>query len=385
MNVPFLDLQAQYASIREVVEPRLLQLCASQGFVLGPEVLALEEEIAKYVQATHAIGCASGTDAITLALMSCDIGRGDEVIVPSFTFMATGGAVALRQATPVFVDIQPHSFNIEPAAVEAALTARTKAIIAVDLYGQCADMQAIVKIGSRHGVPVIEDAAQSIGAEHRGRRAGGIADLTTFSFYPSKNLGAFGDGGMISTNSDAHAARLRQLRVHGETSRYVHDLIGTNSRLDALQAAVLRIKLKELDSWVQRRQAHALAYQQQLLDAGMQEYLRVPEATPESTRHVWNQFTLRVRGKDAPRGGQEAAPVRDALRAYLSDQSIGSAVYYPIPMHQQKCFAYLPSVQLAETEKASQDVLSLPLYPELRDEQRNYVVENIVTFFRKAS
>jgi dTDP-4-amino-4,6-dideoxygalactose transaminase len=368
MQVPFLDLQAQYASIRAAVEPRLLDLCASQGFVLGPEVQALEAEIAAYTGSRHAIGCASGTDALILALMSCDVGPGDEVIVPSFTFMATGGAVALRHATPVFVDILPASFNVDPAAVEAAITSRTRAIIAVDLYGQCADMQAICDIGARHGVTVIEDAAQSIGAEHRGRRAGGIADLTTFSFYPSKNLGGFGDGGMITTKDDAHAERLRRLRVHGETARYVHDLIGTNSRLDALQAAVLRIKLQHLDDWVVRRQAHARAYRQQLLDAGLQDRLVLPETSAHATRHVWNQFTLRV-------------PQRDALRQHLTEASIGTGVYYPIPMHRQKCFASLPPVSLPATEAASREVLSLPLYPELREEQRQHVVRSIVDFF----
>jgi dTDP-4-amino-4,6-dideoxygalactose transaminase len=346
-------------------------------------VQALEEEIAHYVEATHAIGCASGTDAITLALMSCEIGPGDEVIVPSFTFMATGGAVALRHATPVFVDIEPDSFNVDPDSVEAAITARTKAIVAVDLYGQCANMQAIQKVAAQHNVMVIEDAAQSIGAAHRGRRAGGIADLTTFSFYPSKNLGAFGDGGMITTNSDMHAARLRQLRVHGESSRYVHDVIGTNSRLDALQAAVLRIKLQKLDAWVASRQAHAAAYRQELLDAGMQDHLVLPQAASHATRHVWNQFTVRLRaGAGAGEAAASASATRDALRSHLSDRGIGSGVYYPIPMHHQKCFAYLPSVVLPETEKASQDVLSLPLYPELRDKQRQFVVETIAAFFR---
>jgi dTDP-4-amino-4,6-dideoxygalactose transaminase len=267
------------------------------------------------------------------------------------------------------VDILPDSFNVDPDALQAALTSRTRAIIAVDLYGQCADMQTIGDIASQHGVAVIEDAAQSIGAEHRGRRAGGIADLTTFSFYPSKNLGGFGDGGMITTNDDAHAERLRQLRVHGETARYVHDLIGTNSRLDALQAAVLRIKLQHLDDWVQRRQAHAQAYRQQLLDADLQDHLTVPEAASHATRHVWNQFTLRVKR-------------RDALRQHLTEASIGTGVYYPIPMHQQKCFAHLPSVVLPETEAASREVLSLPLYPELREEQRQHVIDSIVGFFR---
>lgn len=369
MQVPFLDLQAQYAGIRSDIEPRLLELCASQGFVLGPEVQKLEEEIADYTQSRHAIGCASGTDALILALMSCGIGPGDEVIVPSFTFMATGGSVALRHATPVFADILPDSFNLDPASVEAALTPRTRAIIAVDLYGQCADIEAIGAIAARHGIVLIEDAAQSIGAEHRGRRAGGLADLTTFSFYPSKNLGAFGDGGMITTNDDAHAERLRRLRVHGETSRYVHDLVGTNSRLDALQAAVLRIKLQHLDDWVERRQAHAAAYRQQLLDAGLQDHLTVPTVSSHTTRHVWNQFTLRVEQ-------------RDALRQHLTDAAIGTGVYYPIPMHQQKCFASLPQVTLPETEAASRQVLSLPLYPELRDEQRRHVVDSIVGFYR---
>jgi len=369
MRVPALDLQAQYATIRDEIEPMLLDLCASQRFVLGPEVESLEREIADYVRAPHAIGCASGTDAIVLALRALGIGPGDEVVTSPFTFFATAGAIALVGARPVFADIEPASFNLDPERCEAALGARTRAIIAVDLFGQCADMTAILDIARRRRLPVIEDAAQSLGAEHRGTRAGAMT-LTTFSFYPSKNLGGFGDGGMITTSDDDEARVLRQLRVHGESSRYVHERLGQNSRLDALQAAVLRIKLRHLDAWTEARQERAAAYGQLLARPGLRDVVRTPSAAPHATRHVYNQYTVRVRD-------------REALREALAERGVGTAVYYPIPLHLQPCFRDLghEAGDFPESEKAAGEVLSLPLYPELTPEQQAFVADSIANFY----
>jgi dTDP-4-amino-4,6-dideoxygalactose transaminase len=369
MRVPALDLKAQYATIRDEIEPVLLELCASQYFVLGPEVEALEREIAAYVHAPHAVGCASGTDALVLALRALGVGPGDEVVTSPFTFFATAGAIALVGARPVFADIQPASFNLDPERLEAALGPRARAIIAVDLFGQCADMTAILEVAARHGVPVVEDAAQSLGAEHRGLRAGSMT-LTTFSFYPSKNLGGFGDGGMIATSDDEQAHILRQLRVHGESSRYVHERLGTNSRLDALQAAVLRIKLRHLDRWTEARQEKAADYTKSFVKLGLQNVVRVPHVEPHATRHVYNQYTVRV-------------PAREALRAALAERGVGTAVYYPIPLHLQPCFRELGfrAGDFPESEKASGEVLSLPIYPELTSQQQSLVVEGIADFY----
>ena len=369
MRVPALDLKAQYATIRDEIEPVLLELCASQGFVLGPEVDALEREIAAYVGAPHAIGCASGTDAIVLALRALGVGPGDEVVTTPFTFFATAGAIALVGARPVFADIEPSSFNLDPARCEAALGPRTRAIVAVDLFGQCADMRAILEIARRRRVPVVEDAAQSLGAEHRGARAGAMT-LTTFSFYPSKNLGGFGDGGMITTADDEQARVLRQLRVHGESSRYVHERLGQNSRLDALQAAVLRIKLRHLDEWTAARQERAARYTESIARPGLRDVVRLPRVSEHATRHVYNQYTVRV-------------PDREGLRAALAERGVGSAVYYPIPLHLQPCFRDLgyAAGDFPESERAAGEVLSLPLYPELTAEQQAYVVDCIASYY----
>ena len=368
MRVPLLDLVAQYETIRAEIEPRLLRICAEQAFVLGPEVTGLEAEIASYVRAPCAVACASGTDALILPLMVRGIGPGDEVITPSFTFMATAEAVALRGAMPVFVDIEPGTFNLDPDRLEAAITPRTRAIIAVDLFGQCAAMQPILEIARRHDLFVIEDAAQSIGGEHDHRRAGEMADFTTFSFYPSKNLGAFGDAGLVVTPDADAATRMRQLRVHGETSRYVHAHVGTNSRLDALQAAVLRVKLRHLDRWTELRQSHAQEYGRHLAACAG---LALPVIHPASTRHVFNQFTVRARD-------------RDGLRAFLHERGIGTGVYYPVPLHRQACFAELARrVDLPETDRAAAEVLSLPMYPELQADQRAWVVESIAAFYER--
>jgi dTDP-4-amino-4,6-dideoxygalactose transaminase len=372
MRVPALDLKAQYATLRSEIEPVLLGLCESQSFVLGPEVEALETEIAAYVRAPHAVGCASGTDALVLALRVCDVGPGDEVVTTPFTFFATAGAVSLLGARPVFVDIEPSTFNLDPERLERALGPHTRAILPVDLFGQCADMTPILEVASSRGIPVVEDSAQSLGAEHNGRRAGSMADVTTFSFYPTKNLGGFGDGGMIAVLDDERARLLRQLRVHGESSRYVHERVGTNSRLDALQAAVLRVKLRHLDEWVSSRQRHAKDYTAQIEERGLQSQLQVPQVAPYATRHVFNQYTVR-------------AQERDALREHLSTRGVGTAVYYPLPLHEQPCFRDLGLRRgdFPEAELAAAEVLSLPVYPELTPEQLEYVVDCVSEFYAK--
>ncbi len=322
------------------------------------------------MRAPHAIGCASGTDALVLALAAADVGPGDQVITSAFSFIAGAEAIRLRRAQPVFVDIDPSTFNLDPDALELAITPKTRAILAVDLFGQCADMKAVQGIGELHGATVIEDAAQSIGAEHRRQRAGEIAHITTFSFYPTKNLGGFGDGGMLTTRSRETAAKLRQLRVHGESERYIHERVGTNSRLDELQAAVLRIKLRHLDRWTELRQAHAEDYTRQIQDSGLADKVRTPRVASESTRHVFNQYTVQVEA-------------RDALRAHLQEHGVSTAVYYPMALHRQPCFGDLWDTppELPHSERAAAEVLSLPMYPELTGEQRAYVVECIANFF----
>ncbi len=369
MRVPVLDLKAQYAALRAEIEPIVLGVCESQGFVLGPEVEALEQEIAAYVRTPHAVGCASGTDALVLALRALGVGPGDEVVTTPFTFFATAGAVSMVGARPVFADIDAATFNLDPEKLSGAITACTRAIIAVDLFGQCADLTPILEVAARHRIPLIEDAAQSLGAEHRGRRTGELT-LTTFSFYPAKNLGAFGDGGMLATPDESQAKSLRQLRVHGESSRYVHAVVGTNSRLDALQAAVLRVKLRHLDDWIAARQRVAAEYTRQLAALHLGDGITLPTTASHATRHVFNQYTLRT-------------PQRDALRAHLADQGVGSMVYYPIPLHLQPCFADLGGApgDFPVAEQAAAQVLSLPIYPELSGAQIAHVVASIASFF----
>ena len=370
MRVPQLDLRAQYATIRHEIEPCLLRLLESQSFVLGAEVEALEAEVAAYTRAEHAVSCANGTDALLLALLACGVGPGDEVITSAFSFIAAAEVIAFLRAKPVFVDIEPGTFNLDPDALERALGARVKAIVPVDLFGQCADMSAIAGIADLHGVPLIEDAAQSLGAEHRGRRAGEMAPFTTFSFYPTKNLGGFGDGGLVTAQDPEMAALLRRLRVHGEAERYLHSEVGMNSRLDALQAAVLRLKLRHLDDWTQKRQSHAADYTRRLVARGLTAQVQPPQTAADSTRHVFNQYTVR-------------AEQRDALRQHLQSRDVGTAVYYPVPLHRQPCFQGLGEVLLPESERAAAEVLSLPLYPELSEAQREYVVECIAEFYAR--
>lgn len=373
MKVPLLDLQAQYATIRDEVRAAVDAVFESQHFVLSGEVQALEEEIVAYCRTKYAIGCASGSDALLLALMSLGISEGDEVITTSFSFFATASAITRLGARPVFVDIDPRTYNIDPAAVENAITDRTKAIVPVHLYGQCVDMNQLAEIAARKGIPIIEDAAQAIGAEDRRRRAGSMGAIGCFSFYPSKNLGGAGDGGMLVTNDPEHAQRLQMLRVHGEETKYHHRVVGINSRLDALQAVVLRAKLRHLEEWTIGRQRKAQQYELMFTDAGLNEQVQPPFIRPEA-RHVFHQFVIRVK-----------AERRDALLDHLGSSGVGSGVYYPVPLHQQECFAFLGYREgdLPATEQAAKETLALPVYPELTDQQQEYVVTKIAEYFRK--
>jgi dTDP-4-amino-4,6-dideoxygalactose transaminase len=368
MPVPLLDLKAQHATIRDEVLAAVHRVIDDQGFILGEPVERLEREVAALSHATHAIGCANGTDAILLALRALDIGRGDEVITTPFTFFATAGTVHNVGATPVFVDIEPRSFNISPDAVAAAVTSRTKAVIPVDLFGQMAPLEMIrARVPN---LPIIEDAAQSIGASRMigGRKvmAGEGATLGTFSFFPSKNLGGYGDGGMIVTQDDALATRLRRLRVHGGAKTYFHDEVGYNSRLDALQAAVLAAKLPHLSHWSAGRRANAAYYSANLGDI---PEVTVPWVDP-ANESIFNQYTIRV-------------PRRDELQAHLKALGIGSSIYYPLPLHLQPCFAYLgyEKGQCPESERASAEVLSLPVFPELTSGQLDEVIGAVRAYF----
>jgi dTDP-4-amino-4,6-dideoxygalactose transaminase len=384
-KVPLLDLQAQYETIRDEVRGAVDRVFDSQHFVLGAEVQALEEEIARYSQTKFAIGCASGSDALLLALMSCGVDAGSEVVTTPFSFFATAGAIARLGARPVFVDIDERTFNLDSSLVAAAITERTKAIVPVHLYGQCAEMDSLVELsrqGSRRTadkddgapIPIIEDAAQAIGAEDHRRRAGSMGTIGCFSFYPSKNLGGAGDGGMLATNDLDHARRLHMLRVHGEETKYHHKVIGINSRLDALQAAVLRAKLPHLEEWTSGRQRKAQQYELMFLDAGLTEQVEVPYVR-SNARHIFHQFVIRVRD------GR-----RDALRAHLRERGVGTDVYYPVPLHLQECFAYLGYKEgdFPIAEAAAKETLALPVYPELTEEQQDYVVEAIAKFFAAA-
>jgi dTDP-4-amino-4,6-dideoxygalactose transaminase len=333
-------------------------------------VQAFEEELARYVGAKHAIGCASGTDAIMLALMACGIGRGDEVITVPFTFVATAGPIAMLGAKPVFVDIDPVTYNIQVEAIERAITPRTKAIIPVDLFGLMAPMTDVEAIAKNRGLAVIEDAAQAIGAKGQGRTAGATGTAGCFSFFPSKNLGAAGDGGLVTTDSDDIAHHLRKLRVHGSPRRYEYELLGVNSRLDAVQAAVLRVKLKYLDQWAKGRQENASRYCKLFADAGLLDRLTLP-VEPGGYHHIYNQYTIRT--KD-----------RDSLRSFLTEKGIPSEIYYPYPLHLQPVFAYLgyKAGAFPVSEQACREVLALPIYPEMGSERQEQVVSAISDFFR---
>lgn len=366
----FLDLRAQYAAIREEINAAVLRVLESQHFILGPEVKQFEDEIAAKLGASFAIGCASGTDALILALMAAGIGPGDEVITTPFSFIATAGSIDYVGAKPVFVDIDPITFNLDPAKILAAVTPRTRAIMPVHLFGLPADLDPILEIARAHELLVVEDAAQAIGARYNNRFVGTIGDFGCFSFFPSKNLGGAGDGGLITTNDSAMAERLRMLRVHGSQKKYFHEIRGTNSRLDALQAAVLRVKLRHLDQWQAGRQHRADRYRISFAERELTSKVFAPPVPPFNFQHVYNQFTIRSKS-------------RDGLKEFLRQAGVPSEIYYPLCLHLQGAFkglAYKPG-DFPVAEVASQEVLSLPIYPELSDAQQDRVISAIADFF----
>ena len=369
MKVPLLDLQAQYVSLQHNVRAAIARVFDSQQFVLGPEVAALEKELAAYCGATEAVGCASGSDALLLALMALDIGPGYEVITTPFTFFATGSAITRLGARPVFVDIDPVTYNIDASRIDAAITSLTKAIMPVHLYGQCADMDAVLSVARDKNVPVIEDAAQAIGAEDKGRRGGSMGLAGCFSFYPTKNLGGAGDGGLVTTSNGDFASRLKRLRTHGGLTEYEHEEVGVNSRLDALQAAVLRVKLPHLDEWSNMRAQRAAIYSELLEQADLGFDLKTPVVRPNN-RHIFHQYVVRVPQQ------------RDALSDHLKSHDIGTKVYYPIPLHLQQCFAFLgyKPGDFPEAERAAVETMALPMFPEITDAQQEYVVKTIQSF-----
>jgi len=366
---PFLDLRAQFASIRQETIDAVTRVLESQAFILGEEVDSFEKEIAQFVGCQFVIGCASGSDALLLALMALGIGVGDEVVTTPFTFVATGTAIARLGARPVFVDIDPETFNIDTEALENAITPRTRAILPVHLFGLPADMNALKEVSARHGLAVIEDAAQAIGARYRDDLVGQLGTIACFSFFPSKNLGGAGDGGMLTTNDAAYAERLRLLRVHGNRTKYSSELLGINSRLDAMQAAILRVKLRHLDDWTTARRRNAARYRQLFLDAGLEQKVKAPEE-PAGSHHVYNQFVIR-------------ASRRDELQAYLRARGIPSEIYYPNPLHLQPAFAYLghDDGNFPQSERASREVLALPISPELTEEQQTMVVNAMADYY----
>jgi dTDP-4-amino-4,6-dideoxygalactose transaminase len=370
--VPLLDLKAQYATIRDEIRPAVDAVLESQQCILGPAVAECEAGLAAYCACKHAITVSSGSDALLIALMAENIGPGDEVVTTPYTFFATAGAISRTGAKPVFVDIDPLTYNIDPTKIEAGITKNTKAILPVHLYGQCADMGPILDIAERHGLSVIEDAAQAIGAEYKGRRAGSMGRYGCFSFFPSKNLGAAGDGGLVTTNDDAVAERLRILRVHGSNPKYYHSMIGGNFRFDSMQAAIVTVKLHYLDRWTAGRQSNADRYRRLFEAAGLtgQGLVQLPYAV-SGNRHIYNQFIIRV-------------PRRDELHAYLKEQKIGNEIYYPVPLHLQKCFADLGHREgdFPASEAAARETLALPIYPELSDEQAEWVVDCIGQFLK---
>jgi len=370
MNVPLLDLKEQNETLRPEIEAALGRVLDTNGFILGGEVAELEKELAAYCGTKYAIGCASGSDAILLALMALDIGPGDEVITTPYSFFATVSSITRLGATPVFVDIDPVTYNLDITEVEAAITPRTKAIEPVHLYGQCSDMAALNAIAEKHGIPVVEDAAQAIGAEEDGVGAGAMSAIGCFSFYPSKNLGGMGDGGFVTTNDDALAKKLLALRVHGSEEKYYHKYVGLNSRLDGFQGAVLRVKLPHLDAWTDKRRANADNYRRLFTDLGLTEQIALP-VERENAKHIYNQYVIRVPNR------------RDELRAYLTEKGVGSDIYYPVPLHLQECFEYLGYKigDMPESEKAARETLALPIYPEMSSDQQAYVAETIAGFF----
>lgn len=374
-GVPLCDIQTQYRDLQPQVISAISQVLASGQVIMGPEVAALEREIAQFCGAGYGVGCSSGSDAISLALQALDVGPGDEVILPPFTFFATAGAVARCGARPVFADIDRATWNLDPHQVESKISKRTKALLVVHLYGQCADMEPLWQIAERHDLPIIEDAAQAFGAEYQGKRTGTLGAMGCFSFYPTKILGAYGDAGMVVTNDPDWAKKLACLRVHGSETRYHHQYVGWNARLDALQAALLRVKLPHVERWILARQTAAARYDTLFDEHHLGHLLERPVVRPHR-RHVFNQYVVRVTG------GQ-----RDALLQHFRADGIGCEIYYPVPLHLQECFAnlgYGPG-DFPASEEASHSVLALPLFPEITVEHQRRVVESCATFLRKRS
>jgi len=370
MKVPLLDLKEQNDALRPEIEAALARVLDTNAFILGGEVAELETELAAYCGTKYAIGCASGSDALLLAFMALDVKAGDEVITTPYSFFATVSAITRLGATAVFVDIDPQTYNLDVSQVESKINERTKAIEPVHLYGQCADMTALREISKKRGIPLVEDAAQAIGAEENGLRAGAMSEIGCFSFYPSKNLGGMGDGGFMTTDDDSLAEKLLALRVHGSKERYYHKWVGLNSRLDGFQGATLRVKLPHLDAWSDKRKENAEYYQTLFTDAGLTEQVQLP-VERENCRHIYNQFIIRVPNR------------RDVLRRFLTESNIGTDIYYPVPLHLQECFEYLgyKTGDLPESERAARETLALPIYPELRPVQQEYVVGTIANFF----
>jgi dTDP-4-amino-4,6-dideoxygalactose transaminase len=372
MPVPLLDLQAQYLPLRDAILAAITRVCDSQRFIMGPEVDGLERELAVQLGIRHAIAVSSGTDALLLALMALGIGPGDEVVTTTYSFFATAGCVVRLGAKPVLVDIDPATFNIDPEQTIAAMTPRTKAILPVHLYGLAADLDPIMAAADRAGVPVVEDAAQAIGGAYKSRPLGGIGALGCFSFFPSKNLGAFGDAGLVTTNDAALAAKARLLRTHGMEPKYYHHVVGANFRMDALQAAILRVKAPHLDAWTEGRCRNAAKYRALFREARLDAAIALPIEPPDR-RHIYNQFVIRT-------------PERDALKRHLDDQRIGNEIYYPVPFHLQPCFADLGYRRGAfpHAEQAAAETLAIPIYGELTDEQQSTVVSAIAQFVQRS-
>ncbi|HKQ35272.1 MAG TPA: DegT/DnrJ/EryC1/StrS family aminotransferase [Nitrospiraceae bacterium] len=377
MGVPLLDLKAHHEPLHKEVMAAIEQTFRSQAFILGPEVGKLEERVASYCQTQFGVGVSSGTDALLIALMAIGVGPGDEVITTPYSFFATAGAVSRLGAKPVLVDIDPESYNIDPSKVSKAITSKSKAMIPVHLYGQCADMGPILDLAQRHNLKVIEDAAQAIGSEYRdGRRAGSMGTIGCLSFFPSKNLGALGDGGMVVTNDQELAERIKVLRVHGGKPKYYHKMIGGNFRLDTIQAAVLNVKLNYLDDWTRRRQENAQRYETLFQQSGLVKQGKVQLPAPvyrdSGTKHyhIYNQFVLRVEK-------------RDDLMGLLKQKGVGAEIYYPVPFHQQECFRYLGHKEgdFPESERAAKETVAIPIYPELTTGQQTEVVEAIAAFY----
>jgi dTDP-4-amino-4,6-dideoxygalactose transaminase len=372
-GVPLFDLQAQYRELQPELEAAVLRVLASGQVILGPEVAALEEEVAAYCGVGHGVGCGSGTDALSLALHALELGPGDEVILPAFTFFATAGSVSRTGARPVFCDIDPVTYNLDPSQVESKITPRTRAILVVHLFGQCADMEPLWNIAERNDLILIEDAAQSLGAEYQDKRAGSLGSLGCLSFYPTKNLGAYGDAGMVVTNDAEWARRMKCLRVHGMEPRYYHKYLGWNARLDALHAATLRVKLPHLERWIGNRQAIAARYDALIEEHRLSPLLERPIRRPDC-RHTFNQYVVSVAN------GQ-----RDTLVRHLKAEHIGCEIYYPMALHQQECLQHLGygTGDFPVSEEAAGQVLALPIYPELSVEQQRRVIQSCAAFLRQ--